>query len=234
MRRIPIRSESGFTLIELLIVIVLLGITSAMFAVTYGATITRSSAVNGQNILQTEARASLNQLVGDLRDATYGDSTVPIIAFNQSSLTFYSPDRKAPYSIRRVKYWLEGSALKRQVTPSTGFNSTTLQWGGLGTDTGPINTLVTPVQAPAISATAGYPRSAWDSGQIFKYCTQSPRDMTPLVTSTSKDPITWTCTDPGTVASNVKSIVVRVVVSAGPRSTKYTYGAVATLRWNAS
>ena len=226
-----IRSEDGFTLIEIMLVVALLGITSAMFATVYGATITRSSAVNDQNVLQTEVRAGLNQLVGDLREASYGDTTVPIIAFSNNSITFYSPDRKAPYTIRRIKYWLDGSTLKRQVTVSTGFNSTTLTWNGLTTDTGTISSVVSSVQAPAITAISGYPRSGWSSGQIFKYCTQSPRDMTPLTISTSKDPITWTCSDPGTDASKVASIITRVVVSANPRSTKYTYGAVATLRW---
>jgi prepilin-type N-terminal cleavage/methylation domain-containing protein len=233
-KRGSIHSEGGFTLIELLIVVSLLGITSAMFAVTYGATVTRNAEVSGQNILQTEVRSSLNQFVSDLRDATYGDSTVPIIAFSANSITFYSPDRNKPYRIRRVKYWLVGSALKRQATLSTGFNSTTLKWDGLGADTGTVQTIIASVQAPPISATAGYPLSGWASNQIFKYCTQSPRDMAPLAISTSKDPITWNCSDPGTNASNIKSIVARVVVSANARSAKYTYGAVATLRWNAS
>jgi len=212
-------------------VVALIGITSGMFAVTFGTVVTRSSQVSDQNILQTEVRGSLNQLVSDLRDATTGNATPPIIAFLNNQVTFYSPDRLASGNLRKVDYWLDGTVLKRRVTTVTSYDT---QGNPINPgDTGPVETIVAEVKAPVIAAQSGAPQSGWVAGQIFKYCAQNPLDLKPLDESASPDPITWTCTNPGTVA-NIKTIVVRAAVSATPRSTVYTYGAVATLRWNAS
>lgn len=226
-----ILSEEGFTLIETMVVVVLLGITSAMFATVFGTTVTRSSEVSDQNVLQTEVRASLNNVVEDLRSATRGDSTTPILDNTNSSITFYSPDRIAPNNLRKVKYWWDGTALKRQMTMVTSYdpNGAPIDPG----DTGPVATIVPSVAAPPIPNQGDAPNSGWQSGQVFKYCGQNPNDMAPLEESEAPDPITWTCTAP-TNKANIKTIIVRATVSANPRSSRYTYGAVATLRWNAS
>lgn len=211
--------EGGFTLIELLVVVVLVGITSAMFATTLGAFVNRSTDVQDQNILQTSVRATLNQLVSDVRDASYGDTTVPIISYTSSSISFYSPDRLG--HMRRIKYWVGGSSadwyMYRQVTTST--NTGGPPWTGISSDTGPIETLFDSIQNPT---------------SVFQYCTQTPRDMALAPTnSTSSQLITWQCTAP-TAASNLKTMVAQVAITANPTSTPYYYGAVATLRWNAS
>jgi prepilin-type N-terminal cleavage/methylation domain-containing protein len=238
-----VRSERGFTLIELLVVVVLIGITSAMFAVTFGTVVNRSSAVSDQSILQTEVRASLNSAVEDIRSATLGDSTFPITApYTNSSITFYSPDRLSPDKMRKIRYFLQGSncsvsecSLMRQITYSTNsmpICSPTCAWTWPGTDPA-AQVVVKSIRAPVVAPQAGAPQSGWEAGQIFKYCAQNPLDLRPLEESTYPDPITWTCTSPGTV-SNIKTIVIRAAISATPISTKYNYGAVATLRWNAS
>jgi len=228
-------SEEGFTLIEMMLVVALLGITSAMFATTFSITVNRSSEVSDQNILQTEVRGSLNTLVEDLRSATREDSTTPIIDKTNSSVTFYSPGRTTLNGLRRVVYWWDGAALKRRVTLVTSYvtsydgNDSPVDPG----DTGPVETIVPEVAAPVIPAQGDAPNSGWAAGQIFKYCGQNPNDMAPLEESEAPDPITWTCTAPTNLA-NIKTIIVRVTVSANPRSKRYTYGAAATMRWNAS
>jgi prepilin-type N-terminal cleavage/methylation domain-containing protein len=225
-----LRGQSGFTLVELLLVSSLLGVMTTMFALTMSTTVDRNAQISDQSILQTETRSALDMLVDDLRSATHGDTQVPIIQATNSSITFYSPDRLSPNKMRRVVYWFDGTSLKRQVTMST--NSNGPPWTGIDSSTGPISTVIENIQAPAIAAQPGNPNSAWASGQIFKYCGQNPHDMQALASSNAPDPITWTCT-PAALA-DVRTIVVRVAVSASPTSTLYTFGAVATLRWNAT
>lgn len=209
--------EDGFTLIELIVVLVLVGIITAMFETTMTTVTHRGAEVQSQNILQTEVRSSLNQLVYDLRNATPPDTTTNAIAdgYSATSITFYSPDRQTPAHMRRITYWVNGSALMRQVTLSTNTNGPPWTFG----TTGPITTLFGSIRNPTA---------------VFRYCRQAPNDLTIDPTnSTSAELITWKCTTPES-ATVIKTVVVRTVVSTLTTSSLYNYGAVATLRWNAS
>ncbi|MHB8059937.1 MAG: PulJ/GspJ family protein [Gaiellaceae bacterium] len=228
-----LRDERGLTLIELLIVISLLGITTAMFAGLYGTTINRTSQVQAQNIAQTEIRSVLNQLVADLRNATTNTKRTPIVDYGVNSITFYSPDRSNTMRLRKIRYSLSNSLgdkrlLQRQVEFVTSYDA-----DGYPVDPGnggPIETLAT-VQAPLTGDPAA---GGWAKGTIFKYCVQSPPNMTiDPSNATSPELITWNCQAP-TSAAQVKTIVIRTVVFPSPTSSKYNYGAVATMRWNAS
>jgi prepilin-type N-terminal cleavage/methylation domain-containing protein len=226
--------EHGFTLIELVVVIGLLGITMAMFATTYSTTVDRSSELQAQNISQTEVRAALNQLVSDLRDATTGTTTTPIINYGPSSISFYAPDRLAPSSatgainLLKITYSIDSNNyLLRQVTPVTSYKS-----DGTPVDPGSTGTIqkIAKVMTPATGNTS---QGGWAAGQIFKYCQQSPPNMEiDPSNSTSPELITWECQTPGD-KTTIKSIVVRAVY-ASLNGEKFNYGAVATLRWNAS
>jgi prepilin-type N-terminal cleavage/methylation domain-containing protein len=223
------RDQRGFTLVELLVVISMLAITMAMFSVTYSTTVDRSSQVQAQNIAQTEVRASLNQMVSDLRDATTGGTMAPIISYGDSSISFYSPDRMNPTNLRKITYSLtSNNILQRQSTPVTSYD-------GNGNPIDPGNTGTVQNVATVLAPATGDPtQGGWKSGQIFKYCVQSPPNMTiDPNNATSPELITWSCQTPAS-ASEIKTVVMRAVVSPVSRAEKFNYGAVATLRWNAS
>lgn len=227
-RRIHVvRDERGFSLIEVLLVVSLLGVVTTMFATLNNTTVRRSSEIQAQNIAQTEVRGALNQVVSDLRNATRGTLVTPIFSYGPNSLSFYSPNRSATMELRKIKYSLSsGGILQRQVTKVTSYSS-----DGNPIDPGDTGTIqnVVAIQAPETGDPAA---RGWAQGEIFKYCVQSPPNMTiDPSNATSPELITWNCQKP-TKAAEVKTILIRAVVSGSKRSTKFNYGAVATLRWN--
>lgn len=236
LRRLAtLRSEAGFTLIEMMVVIVLIGITTAMFETTLDSVIHRNDQVQGQNVLQTEVRSSLNQLVSDLRNATYEDTmTAPVVSFGASAITFYSPDHQTPSHMRKISYWIIGNKLTRQQVLST--NTDGPPWTKNGVD---LQNITLPTASDPVQSLFG---AVTNPTTVFKYCIQSPPDMAiDSTNSTSVELITWNCTDPNntTIAacqldprSCVKTVVVRTAVKLIAAATTYNYGTVATIRWN--
>ena len=211
-----IRRQGGFTLVELLMVIVMLGFTMIAFEsdVQHG----RQPQLAGGEPEHPPDRGAADPEPARLRPARRrpGQRHDPDHSYSANSITFYSPDRQSPPHMRRIKYYVDGlGMLKRQVTISTNTNGP--PWTGIDTDTGPIETLFGTIRNPT---------------SIFKYCVQSPPDMTiDPNNATSPDLITWSCQAP-TTAAQIKTVVIRTVVSTLTDSQQYNYGAVATIRWN--
>ena len=127
-----LRREDGFTLIEMLTALVVVGILMSAFASIVSAMVTHSTEITAESVAQTQARASIDELARDLRQAYAGDGTNGIEAYTTSSITFDSPDRATPFHLRRISYRLSGGVLQRQLTTSTNTNGPPWTWGTVG------------------------------------------------------------------------------------------------------
>jgi prepilin-type N-terminal cleavage/methylation domain-containing protein len=127
-----LRREDGFTLIEMLTALVVVGILMSAFASIVSAMVTHSTEITAESVAQTQARASIDELARDLRQAYVGDGTSGIEAFTSSSITFDSPDRATPFHLRRISYRLSGGVLQRQLTTTTNTDGPPWTWGTAG------------------------------------------------------------------------------------------------------
>ena len=64
-------------------------------------------------------RAAVDGLAADLRQAQCNGTTPPVTTASGTQVTFYSPDRAAPYHLRQVSYRLASSQLDRAFAAST-------------------------------------------------------------------------------------------------------------------
>ena len=115
--------EGGFTLVELSATMAVLGIFLAAVALVLAGAIRNSSQVEDQAVTQNEARAAVDALAAELRQA-YSDSTLPgtpyaIQTWTGTTLTFYTPDRLTPHHVRLVSYRLNSGQLQRAFATST-------------------------------------------------------------------------------------------------------------------
>lgn len=110
----------GFTLIESIVVITIS--TVAMLAVMSSVLYfyrTNANAIE-QAFALSSARKGVEYLVRDIREATYSEEgSFPVIAMNQNEFYFYS-DTDKDSAVERIRYYLEGIVLKREVTEPTG------------------------------------------------------------------------------------------------------------------
>jgi prepilin-type N-terminal cleavage/methylation domain-containing protein len=114
-----LRCERGMTLVELMLAMTLMGVlvmamTGLMTTVGHWG-----DKVQEDSTLQAEARASLDHLAQDLRQAYSGDATPAIESMSATGITFLSPDRSTPYRLRRISYRLNGGSLDRAQALST-------------------------------------------------------------------------------------------------------------------
>lgn len=111
---------SGFTIIETLVVIgsfifVMLAVLMSIlyFYKANAITLEQAYAINS-------ARKGIEFMVRDIREAIYSDEgAYPIINIDANSFYFYS-DVDRDNSIERIRYFLEGTDLKKGLTESSG------------------------------------------------------------------------------------------------------------------
>ncbi len=112
---------SGFTIIEMLIAIfIFLLITT--FTTSF---VVQNFKVNRFALEQSEAinnaRKGMDIIVKELREASPSENgSYAVASALDQSLTFYS-DIDADESVEKVRYFLEGSELKRGITEASGF-----------------------------------------------------------------------------------------------------------------
>jgi type II secretory pathway pseudopilin PulG len=121
MRRLPrSRRDGGFTIVEMLIGMIFIGLLFALFATVVASALRHGDEVEKETTLQVEARAAVDGLAAELRQAYTGDdATAPIEALSASTLTFLTPDRQEPFHLRRISYRLQSGELQRALATST-------------------------------------------------------------------------------------------------------------------
>lgn len=112
--------KRGYTIVEMLVVIsvsaLVLGFVTASILTFYR---TNTSTLE-QAVQVDEARRGVDRLVRDLREAAYADDgSYPLVALSSTSITFYS-DIDRDLSVERIRYWLDGSVLRKGITEATG------------------------------------------------------------------------------------------------------------------
>jgi len=118
-RWVKLRCEDGVTLVELMESMAVIALVFAGFATMLSATIRHTDNVQEYSALQTEARAAVDTLTRDLRQAYTGNSASAIESISGTQIRFLSPDRATPFRLRRIAYQVSGGALQRAFTTST-------------------------------------------------------------------------------------------------------------------
>lgn len=136
--------QRGFTLIELLVTLVLVGIVLAAAGSLLYQSLNSEVTYRQQNSVQQNARTALSMIADDMRGAvrnpalrkadgtavafTAGASTAPVNTVqgatgatptNSAPLYFDSRDDAYPSNARRVRYWLNGTDLRREIVSGT-------------------------------------------------------------------------------------------------------------------
>ena len=114
------KSKFGFTIIETLIVIavfilIMIAVASSILYFYKSNTITleQAYAINS-------ARKGIEFMVRDIREVIYSDEgAYPVISMGANSFYFYS-DIDRDNSVERIRYFIEGTDLKKGLTESSG------------------------------------------------------------------------------------------------------------------
>lgn len=198
-----LRQEAGLTLSEMLVVLAIMGIILAALVGVLSMSITQSSQIQEQSLLQTEVRATVDTLARELRQAYTGDANYPIETATATTLQFMSPDKAAPFHNRRIAYRLAGGQIDRAMTTSTDTDGPS--WAGL-----------------AWSTFVSIPAGTWSkqigsvvNSAVFAYYNKTGTLLTGAITP-----------------SSVYRVEITVTVATQAASTRqYTYSTSASLRW---
>ena len=207
IRRVAGR-EDGLTLVEMLVAMVFIAILFTAFSALASTTMTQSTYINKNSVLQKQVRSAVNEMLTEIREA-YPPTPSSTSAFvpatlTQNQLELYAPDmtyssgNPTTFYLREINYQVSNGTLSRQVALSTTTGTpatTSWAYGAWG---------------PSVPEISGITNT---NGNIFTYYTD---DNPPLVT-----------TNPA-LASTV--VVTLTVSNAHSSAGTFTYSDSATLR----
>lgn len=227
------RNEKGFTLIELVVVMPMLTVLLGGIVFTMTSLMRWNDQNREQTTQQATVRATLTQMVKELRSAMPAVSgQAPIVAnATATSISFFVPDRTTsasgitvPFKLNEVAYSISNGSLYRQSVKSTNTYTQVsatppVAWtSALGTfplSSWPVSTSWNAILGPAISGTGGAPIPPLQSGTGFTYYDGTGTAITPPITN----PLA------------VRSVGVTIVASSGGSKGKTTtYNDIATIR----
>ena len=113
-------ANNGFTLIETIVAVAMTGIVMATLGVMIQYFYRTNAYALEQNQAVNSARASIENTVRDLREASYGaDGSYPISSAATSSVVFYARS-PASGTTERLHYYLSGQTLYRGTVDPAG------------------------------------------------------------------------------------------------------------------
>ncbi len=197
--------EDGFLLVELLTTIAVFGIFIGAVSLIFSSAIRSSSQSSDQAIVQSEARAAIDTLGGELRQG-YSDSTFPsgqiwLKTMTGTTLTFYTPDRSSPFHLREVSYQLSGGKLQRAFVTSTNTGAGPWVVGGTALQSASLGAWSTQVGSVTNATVFTY----WDSS--------TPPVQTATAANVARVVVTLAVSPTGGQGKTTT-----YVISAGPRS----------------
>lgn len=105
---------------ELLVALAIVAILAALFSAVVSSAVRHDAVLEESSSLESEARAVLNTLSEELRQAYTGDpATPPIESMSATSLQFLSAGNGKPFPLRRIAYQLQGGRLQRRMVTSS-------------------------------------------------------------------------------------------------------------------
>ncbi len=114
------KDDDGFTIVEVMVATSILAIVLLIVYLTLNSGVQHAAEAESRVQIEAAVRGVADTFVRDVRQAYTGDPTISRVeSMGATTITFYSPDRAAPYHLRKISYRLVGVDLQRSVTTST-------------------------------------------------------------------------------------------------------------------